>query len=890
MTLRSCFFATLISLLTIISAAAEPVFTSPPFRPAETVWYPDTIPATDSTALVTDSLILSADSLQLKEKKSKKPRFDAPIVYSSDDSLIFSVSKKEIELFKGAKVNYQNIDLSADYVQFDMNTQTVYAHGMPDSVGKIVGLPNFKQGSETFDAHFMNYNFKTKKAYVVAVKSKQDGGYLHADTTKRLSNGNINIKNGKYTTCDLDHPHFYLALTKAVDIPNKKIVSGPAYLVLEDVPLPIGIPFGFFPTTRKSVSGVLIPTYGEEVKRGLYLRDGGYYLVLSDHWDFRLTGDIYSKGTWGLSANTNYRKIYKFSGSFSGTFYKNITSEKGLPDYSASKDFSITWSHRQDPKANPTRTFSANVNFSSSSYDKDFSHSLTQALTTSKSSSISYSKVWKYAPFNFSAGFTHNQNSQTNLVELGLPKMTFNMGTVYPLRWANKTGREKWYDNVQFSYSSSLENNISTADSLMFTNRMFRNMNNGFKQSIPLSWNFKPINGINIAPSLNYSAVMYTSHIEKHWNPNYIDPITKDTGGIVTDTIRGMSYAHALYPALSISVNPKIYGMYQFRGDRIKAIRHVMSPSVSFSYIPDLSKFMPNYYRTVTDSVHKTSQVYSIYQNGMYGTPSAHGQSASMNFSLRNTLEMKARSRNDTAETYKKVSLLENFDFQTSYNIITKTWSTINFNTGTRLLNNKINVQLNAIMNPYALDSAGNTSRVLIWTRYRRIARVTSAQLTLSMNLSSKQGGKSKSGTNPNSTNQNVDAQEGTLPVGQQNQLTNNPSQMVDFSIPWNFNINYSVGYSQPAFTPQIIQTARLSGDLSLTKKWKIGINSGYDFQTHKITATDISIYRDLHCWEMRISCVPFGPFQSYNFYINVKSSMLKDLKYTKQKSWYDNF
>ncbi len=877
-------FAIIISLLYAFTAAGNALPACNPENFASFQILPDTLPTGDT--------IKAASDTTLQKKKVKKSEIEAPVVYSAEDSFIISISSKEIQLYKDAKVNYQNINLQANYVQFDMSTESVLAHGMPDSTGKLTGLPHFKQGSEDFDAHTLTYNFKSKKGYIEDVKSKQDGGFLHATETKREANGNINLKNGKYTTCDADHPHYYLALTKGISIPGKKIISGPAYLVLEDVPLPIGIPFGFFPSTRKSTSGILIPSYGEEQVRGFYLRDGGYYLVLSDHWDFRATADIFSKGTWGVGANTNYRKIYKFSGSFAGKFYTNISGEKGLSNYRVSRDYSITWSHIQDPKANPTRTFSANVNFSTTTYDRNHSYDINNYLNNRKSSSISYSKLWKYAPFNFAASFNHSQNSLDRTVDLSLPRMSFNMGTIYPMRWANKSGKQKWSDNIQMSYTSSMENDIHTVDTLLFKPGVFKNAKNGFQHSIPISWSYRPFNGFSISPSLNYRGVLYTSHVEKHWDPNYtyVNPYNKaDTihGGIVTDTLQGLTYAHSLYPSLSMTLNPKIYGMYQFRGERLKFIRHVMSPTIGLSYVPDMKKFMPNYYRSVVDSnTHKTT-TYSIYDNGMYGTPSVNGQSANLNFALRNTLEMKVHSPRDTSDELKKVSLLENFDFQTSYNIITNSWSNINFNTGTRLMNNKIDVRLSALMDPYALDSLGVRSTILELRKNHRLARFTSAQLNLTMNLASRQGkGSKQSSTGNQNTGEMQDASNPNAPLD----AVNTNSGMVDFSIPWSLNINYSLGYSKPGNTSQLIQSVRLSGDLSLTPKWKLGFNSGYDFVSHKVTTTDISVYRDLHCWEMRISCVPFGAFQSYNFYINVKSSILKDLKYTKRKSWYDNF
>jgi hypothetical protein len=864
---------------------------------------PDTIAAKDTLIRVNDSLQVVKDTTVVKTRKKHKAMIEAPVTYAAEDSFAFNLDEKKILLYDKATVTYKEIDLKSQFVQFDMTNQVVYATGLPDTAGKVIGFPNFKQGSEDFDAQTLTYNFKTKKGYIEAIKSKQDGGYLHAEQTKRMANGDIDLKNGKYTTCDADHPHFYLALTKGISIPNDKIISGPAYMVLEDVPLPIGIPFGFFPNTKTSTSGVLIPTYGEEQIRGFYLRDGGYYLALSDHWDARLTGSIFSRGTWGFNVNTNYRWIYKFSGALSFQYFLNVTGESGLPNSTApTKDFSLDWSHVQDPKANPTRSFSASVHFSTNSYDQNHGTDITTVLTNRKSSSISFTKIWKYVPLNFSASFNHNQNSQDKSYDFTLPSISFNVGTIYPFRGLNKTGREKWYDNIQLSYTSALRNNIHTYDSLLFTRRMFKDMVNGYQQTIPLSINIKPINGFNISPSFNYTGVAFTTKVIEHYVPGKrkypnFDPRIRNNDSLVTDTLHGLYYAHALYPAFSVSVNPKIYGMFLFKGERIQAIRHVITPSVSFSYIPNLSKFLPNYTRTAFDSLAKPniigkrppdSQTYPMY-TGSFGVPvQGSGQSAVLNFGLRNTLEMKAKSPRDTSGTVKKISLLETFDFATSYNIITNSWSNITFNTGTRILNNLVDIRLRSTINPYTLDTSGIQTTQLELFKDHRVGRITNVGLDIGLVLKSAQGGKKKD--KPSESDNSTIPNSGVQNDAERQRRLNNPSEYVDFTVPWSMNINYTLSYDKPQFKAMIIQTVRVSGDLSITPKWKIGGSTGYDFTNKMVSTTNLNISRDLHCWRMNISIVPFGRYQSYNFSINVVSSILKDLKYTKNKSWYDNF
>ncbi len=846
-----------------------------------------------------DSLVAPADSavsLAQPVSAGKAGDLDAPVVYTCDDSMAVEMGGvRKVYLWKNVVVTYKDIELKADYVEFNMDSQTVFAKGLPDSTGKIVGNPVFKQGNQEFESENMYYNFNTRKGYIKTLRTNQEGGVLHADLTKRLPNGDINLKGGKYTTCDAEHPHFYIALTKAVSIPGDKIVSGPAYIVLEDVPLPIGIPFGFFPNTRTSASGILLPTYGEEMSRGFYLRNGGYYIALNDHVDLRIQGDIYTKGTWGVNATSNYRKRYAFSGSFSGRFYQNITSEKDLPDYRKSNDFSIQWSHRQDPKANPTRTFGANVNFSSSSFDRNHSYNIENYLNTTKSSSISYSKIWPGSPFNLTAGLTHSQNSSTKAVNLSLPNLTFNMSAIYPFRNIGNPAKDRFWKNIQLTYSSALQNNITTTDSLLFTKRMFENMQNGYRHNIPLSFNFKPINGFNITPSLNYTGYLYTSQIRKYWDPEAMVPGDTVPGGIVTDTITGLTYAHALYPALSITLNPKIYGMFAFKKGSVKAIRHVISPSASFSYVPDVRGIIPSYYRSVRNEKTGDTVVYSIYDNNLWRAPSANGRSASLSLSLRNTLEMKYKPKNDTSETLKKAKILENFDFSTSYNPYLKKfrWSDIRFNTGNSFFNGKMDARLSASFDPYQLDSTGiriNRLEINDFLKNHRLARLKNAQLSVGLRLQSAAG--KKPAQQQSGQNNPAGPDASVLPAERTDayELDNFNTEQVDFSIPWSFRFDYSFSYSKLALKSSIVQSLRVSGDFSLTPKWKIGMNTGYDFVSKKMTMTNINIHRDLHCWEMSINFVPFGDRKSYSFNINVKSSILRDLKYNKSRSWYDNF
>jgi lipopolysaccharide assembly outer membrane protein LptD (OstA) len=855
-------------------------------------------PAGDSLRIAGPDTLMSPegkvpeDTIAGVTAKEKKSPIEAEVFYHSRDSFKISLSEQKVYLFGEAQVNYQNIELTADYIVFDMSNNIVMATSLSDTLGKPTGKPVFKQGNETFQSDTLRYNFETRKGVIKNIFTQEGEGYLHSKQTKRLADGEIHLKSGKYTTCDAEHPHFYIGLTKAIAIPEKKIISGPAYLVLEDIPLPLILPFGFFPNTKERSSGLLIPTYGYEERRGLYLRNGGWYFAINDYIDLSIMSDIYFYGTWGISASSKYVRRYKFSGSFSGQYFQNVI-ENETPVASRSTDYSIRWSHSQSPKANPTRSFSASVNVSSSTYDKNQSYSSTDYVTNTKSSSISFSKRWPGTPFNLAASLNHSQNNLNNSVNMNLPKVSFNMSRIYPLRFGKSSGKFKWFENIQISYSANFENRINAKDSTLFTESTLRGMKNGFSHSIPVTMaNIKLFNLININPSLNYKGVMYGSHIEKSV-PDTAFFYSGGKGGLVVDTVRGLNYAHAVVPSIGFSVNPKLYGMIQSTNEEsyFMALRHVMTPSVSFGFTPDVTGLMPDYYRKVRypTTVQATPEEYeySIFENYIYGTPMDAGKSGSVSFGLNNNLEAKVRPKNDTTGIPKKIKLIENLNFAASYNPFAddKRWSNISMTGSTRLLQNKINLRIGSTFSPYALDSLGRESNLYLLKEAGKLARLTRASIDISMSLRSQAGGKKEE-----EKEEEIVTPESRAPDMLRTEDQEIYGDYVDFSIPWSLSFAYNWSYSKPGFaeSKNIISTIRLSGDVSLTKKWKIGGNTGYDFEDKKITVTNISIHRDLHCWEMRFAIVPFGPRKHYSFTINAKSAILRDLKYDKKKSWYD--
>ncbi len=851
---------------------------------------PDSMDILRNTTIMPDSLHVAPDTA----RTGSPNRIDSRITYHSVDSMIIDLETRKTFLYGNAEVTYKDIELKADYIEIDFNKNEIFAKGLPDSTGQIAGKPVFTQGSENFEANTMRYNFRTGKGYIRGVVTKQEGGFLHSGITKKLQNGVFDIKNGKYTTCDAEHPHYYVALTKAKVVPGKEIVSGPAYMVIEDIPLPIAVPFGFFPVKQTHASGILIPSYGEEKNRGFYLRNGGYYFALNDYFDLSITGDVYTNGTWGVRVGSNYKKRYKFGGNFSVNYYKNVSGSLDVGNYVARNDYSVKWSHNQDPKANPTRTFRASVNLSSSSYDRNHSYEATDYLTNTKQSSVSFSKMWPGTPFNFSGSVSQSQNSQTRAVDLNLPKLAFTMNRIYPFKKKNSAGTH-WYDNIDLTYNAILDNRIRTTDSLLFTSEVFNNMSNGFRQTIPLGVNFKPFNHFNVSPRIQYTGLLYTKYIEKHYTYNYDTAQAKYVSQLVTDTINKVTYAQSVRPSISMSLNPKIYGMFIFKNPhgKVEAIRHVMTPSVSFSYVPDLKDIMPDYYREITDTTTGRVMKYSIYEKEIYGTPTLPGRAAVVNFSLNNNLEMKVRTSSDTANNTRKVKLLESLNFNTNYNVFKDSlrWSPLSFNGRTSLWKNNIQLTFGGVFNPYALDTNGrviNTPNIAV---SQNIFRMTNLNFSLNLHFT---GGKKKpgggaSGRPSGGPGEMIGLESGTGPIDKNMVRQGQEETGYDyFNIPWDIRIRYNVNYSKPAFEPSIIQTLNVSGSFSLTPKWKISGNTGWDFKLNKLTYTSINIHRDLHCWEMSLSWIPIGYHQSYGFTINVKSSILKDLKYEKRKSWYD--
>lgn len=811
--------------------------------------------------------------------KAKKEYIEDPIFYNAD-SMDFSLDGKMVYLFGNAVVTYQKLELKAKYIELNMENKEVFAKGLPDSTGKVVGKPVFKEGGQSFNMEDIIYNFNSKKAKINGVITEQSGGFMHAKVVKKMPNNESNISGGKFTSCDQVHPHFYIAITKGKVIPNDKIISGPAYLVIEDVPFPLILPFGFFPNTKSRASGVIIPEYGEEANRGVFLRGGGFYFGISDYVDLKLTTDIYSFGSWAVHSQSMYRKRYRFSGNFGIDISKIKSGDEGTPSYVNTDSYWIKWSHTQDPKASPNSTFTASVNFGSTDYNRYNAQSITNYLQNQINSSISYSRTFVGTPFNFNTSFTHSQNNTTKLVSLTFPRVSFSMSSIYPLKRKNNIGAPKWYEKVGISLTTSLDNNVSIHEENLFKKTAVDSMKNGMKHVIPLSTSFNILKYVTVSPSINYSEFWYIRSIEKRWNA--------DSARVEIDTIPGFKRASEYN--YSASMSTKIYGMFNFgKGKAIQAIRHVITPSVSISYRPDFSEARFGYYKTVQTNVKGDNSKYSIFEQGYYGGPQS-GKSGSIGFSLGNNLEMKVRSSKDTVNNFKKIKIFENLSFSSSYNLLADSLnlSDINMNGYTRLFE-KVNINFSGRFCPYYIDSKGRKLNKFEYNESGKLARFTSGNIGLDFSLNSSK----KTDQNRQQQSLNGDLPLGVnsdeVPFGQSMGTNYGNSQYVDFDIPWNLRVNYNFSYSKPTSEKTITQTLSFSGDINLTPKWKIGFSSGYDFKSQKLTTTSINIFRDLHCWEMSMTIIPIGGYKSYSFKINVKSGMLQDLKWTKRDSYLDN-
>jgi lipopolysaccharide assembly outer membrane protein LptD (OstA) len=816
--------------------------------------------------LITANGYLFSQAGDTLTKTAPKAFLDDKVDYHADDSMITDITNQKAFLYNNAVVIYQDMTLKAGYIEIDFKNNIVYAYGTKDSTGKDVQRPDFKNKDGQYVAGYIAYNFDTKKGKIRDVITQQDEGFIHGSVIKKDTNDVYYVKDGKYTTCDLEHPHYYIGAKKIKVIPNDKIITGPAELWIADIPTPLVLPFGYFPNKKGRRSGILIPSYGESTQWGFFLKDGGFYFGGNEFVDLALTGDIYSNGSFGGTANTNYRKRYRFDGGLNVNYSRNLNGDIELPNTIVENNFFVRWRHSQDPKAHPSSRFSADVNAGSSKYNKYNGNVTGDYLQSNFLSNISYSKTFTGTPFNFSANARHNQNTITKKMEITLPELSLTMNRIYPFKNRNRV-TNTWHDKLGVSATANARNDISTTDSTLFTHQTLEQMRNGMHFTVPISTSFNILKYLTLTPVATASSSVYFQKIDKHYD--------RETNTVVTDTIPQTVMANDF--SLSAGLSTRLYGDYFFKTKHLKQIRHVATPTLSASYRPDFSESKYGYYKTVPlDSLAATTSQYSIFQNGIYGAPPP-GRSGLVSFSLNNTIDAKTKQQSDSGAVYKKVALIDNLGVSFAYNMAVKNynWSDINL-TGRTKLFKVMDVNASSTLTPYQIDSSGQRIERFEWNN-GRVGRLTNMSVSFSTSLRSKE----KTGTQPVST---------TATQDQLDYINTHPEAYVDFNVPWNFSVFYNIDYRRPGLPKSEVTTQSLTfnGDLSLTKKWKISVTSGYDFTNKQVTLTSINVYRDLHCWEMRFNWVPFGFRQSFSVDINVKASVLKDLKLSRRKDWQD--
>lgn len=847
---------------------------------------------------------LSPDSLEITEEIEGKSDFEDEVKYQAEDSVLYDAAHSRVYLFHNAKVDYTNLTLTAEYIEIDLAKSVAYARGIPDSTGKLKGKPVFTQGSEKYEANSMAYNFKSKRAKIQGVVTQQGEGYIHGESVKRTPENEMYINQARYTTCNLEHPHFHIQANKIKVIPGNRLITGPFNVHFAEIPTPFGFAFGIFPTPQTASSGIIVPQYGEAVDRGFFLRNGGYYWHINDYVDARFLADVYSKGSFGFSVLSSYKKRYSFGGNIDFRYAYRKSGDDNLTPIG--EDFWLQWSHL--PETRGSSSFSASVNLGSSSYNQRNSFSTTNYLASSFSSNVSYSKTFTGTPFSLGINARQQQNVTTRQVDIDLPVFNFNMNRIFPFK--RKTGGGKtWWEKIGISYTLQAQNSISNqkiANASVSGAKLYDSPNPlndsiipmdlknyqilrdrakmGMRHSIPISTSFNILKHFVVSPSLSYDEIWYPSRLQYNW-------FGGDTNRLNVDTIRQFSRAFNFNS--SVSVSTRAYGIFFVRKMGIEAIRHIVNPTVGFSYKPDLSDPSWGLSQEVQiDSTGKKARL-SPFAGGIYGGAPTVGKTGSITFGLSNTFEMKVKNKKDTSgkEPFKKINLLDNLTANGSYNLAADSFqlSTISLAARTTLFG-KLNINLNGTLDPYSykapqLDESGKIIQgqrrtpVYAWQRNRSLGQLTNFGLALSTSL------------NPKAREKKQLKRKNISPMEDRELefINANPDLYVDFNIPWNLSLSYNMTYSKVGFEKsQYMQSLSFNGDVNLTPKWKIGFSSGYDFINKTIVYPNINIYRDLHCWEMRFNWIPTGARSSYTIDINVKASVLQDLKLSRRRSWYD--
>ena len=837
----------------------------------------------------------------------KKQALDAPVAYEASDSIVFTQGGFA-HLYGDGKVSYPGADLEAAIISMDMDNSTVFARGVTDSLDAVKGRPVFKDGDTSYETDTIRYNFKSKKGIISNVVSQQGEGYVTGNNAKKGAGDELYMKSGRYTTCDHhDHPHFYMQMTYAKVRPKKNVVTGPAYLVVEDVPLPLAVPFFFFPFSSSYQSGFLMPTYMDDSSRGFGLTDGGYYFAISDQMDLKLRADIFTKGSWALNAETNYVKRYKYSVLLQASYQVTKTGDKGLPDYSVAKDFKIVWSHRQDPKASPNSTFSASVNFATSSYERTNIGNMynSQAMSqNTKTSSVSYSRNFPDQHLSISATTNIAQTMRDSSVAVTLPDLNISLSTIFPFKRKHPVGNERWYEKISVRYTGRMKNSITTKDNKLFKSNLVRDWENGMQHDIPISATFTLFKYFNLTPSVNYTERWYTRKVKQDWDVQHQE--------VVRDTTYGF---HRVYNySASLGLNTKIYAMYKpvFLPKKAIQIRHVITPSVSISAAPDFTSshygYYDSYIKEGKDGVRDTVN-YSYYAGQVFSPPSG-GKQGNIQFSISNNLEMKYKDKNDSI---RKVSLIDELGASISYNMAAQVrpWSDLQLNLRLKLSKNYTSSMASTFATyAYEFNERGE---VVVGNRtewsYGRFGRWSGYGSSFSYTFNNdtwkkwKEKFQGKKNKEEDNKEEQADSEDETNPDGTKKKKVEKAAVDSDgyqvFKMPWSLNLNYSFSVSEDRSKPinrktmrypyRYTQNLSASGNIKISNKWAISFNSGYDFEAKKIVQTSFNITRDLHCFSMSASLSPFGQWKYYNFTIRANASILQDLKWEQRSQTQSN-
>lgn len=853
------------------------------------------------------------------DSAKRKPGIDAPVDYECTDSLVYDAETRLVHLYGKAQVKYMDMTLNAAKITMNMDSSMVRAAGERDTAGILQDKPVYSQGSDNYHSELMAFNFKTKKGYITNVETTQGDGFMQSQHSKRAADGTLYLEHAKYTTCDAKHPHFYIALSRAKVRPGKESVFGPAYLVVADVPLPLAVPYGFLPFNKKYSSGFIMPSYGDETSRGFYLRDGGYYFAINDYMDVKALGEIYTKGSWGLSAETNYRKRYRYNGNFYISFLRTVDGEKNMPDYAVTKSLKVQWTHSKDAKASPNTTFSARVNFASENYERSNLESMYNPLAytqSTRASSVSFSHTFPSIGLNIAGSTNLTQSLRASSVSMTLPDLSISLNRFYPFRRKHQAGKERWYEKISMSYTGSLSNSINTKEDKLFKSNLVKDWRNGMQHRIPIDATFQVFKYINISPQFSLRDIMYTNRVMRSWD--------ETTQKEVADTTYGF---YNLYDwSLGVSANTTLYGFYKpwrkLFGDKIIAVRHVFKPSVSFSYAPDFTSSHYGYQRTYvkTDANGEVSTVtYSPYSGGIYSYPSGTKQGM-ITMSVSNNVEMKVKSDRDTTGE-RKISIIDELYGALSYNMAAETRPWSNLNTRIRLkLTKNYTFSMAAVFATYAyaFDKNGRvvTSDRTEWS-YGRFGRFQGMSQNLSYTfnnetlskLFSRRSDRSTASNDETDTDTDTDAEDANIDPDLRNAKKGGKQKKqkakVDedgylrFSLPWSFTVSYGISMAEDRskqinvrrmrYPYSFTQTMNFSGYLRIAEGWNISFTSGYDFNYHELSMTTASVSRDLHCFEMSCSVV-LRPYSSFNFTFRARANELADaLKWDKRSSYSSN-